>query len=201
MSTNSLITEAHTYLDGAFAAVEEKGGVVPEVKNLANLEAAVDSIKPIEWGILYTTDYPDGKEIVESDLEALSIDVGGNTSITMSFGIIYRNTITGFKFGNKVTTIPSYFLNRAINLTFLPEIPVNVTTIGTAFLFDCRNFTGPINIKTLSTPSVSSLTLATESASAAIYSTGVTLTGEGASIWRETFGNHSKSYYRKLILG
>lgn len=50
MSTNSLITEAHTYLDGAFAAVEEKGGVVPEVKNLANLEAAVDSIKPIILG-------------------------------------------------------------------------------------------------------------------------------------------------------
>lgn len=47
MSTNSLITEVHEYLDDAFAAVEEKGGAVPEVKNLTNLEAAVDSINNI----------------------------------------------------------------------------------------------------------------------------------------------------------
>ncbi len=49
MSTNSIITEAYNDLTDAYNAVEEMGGTLPEQKNLANLEASVDSIGALAW--------------------------------------------------------------------------------------------------------------------------------------------------------
>lgn len=75
-----------------------------------------------------------------------------------------------------------------------------IEAVGGFFMYNCKNFVGPLVCSTPNAPSGSS-TLGTNDATAPMYATGVTLTGTYASTWKTALPDRDSSPYRKLIVG
>ena len=74
---------------------------------------------------------------------------------------------------------------------------------GTGFMRNCNAFTGPLvcNGPVSALIPTDNNTLSTTSSSAAMYTTGVTLTGPYAQAWKNALPDRTSSPYRKLIVG
>lgn len=72
---------------------------------------------------------------------------------------------------------------------------------GERFMHNCNNFTGPLVCNTSTKIPTDNYTLGTTSSSAAVYTTGVTLTGPYAAQWKAALPDRTSSPYRKLIIG
>lgn len=104
---------------------------------------------------------------------------------------------SGFLYGiwsyNRPITIPSGLENLG-----------NIANPGIQFMYNCRSFVGPLvcngPVSTSSIPNTND-TLSTTSASATMYTTGVTLTGPYATQWKAALPDRTSSPYRKLIIG
>lgn len=84
----------------------------------------------------------------------------------------------------------------------------NTAPIGGQFFYNCYNFTGPLvcnisptNLGYGSTTSYKNQILGTSNATAAMYTTGVTLTGTYALDWKNALPDRTSSPFRKLIVG
>lgn len=108
-----------------------------------------------------------------------------------------NHTIT---LGSKITELGTNFMQDCRGFTQNFTVPSNITTIGTGFMRGCNNFTGNLVCATSTHPSDNNA-LSTTSATAAMYTTGVTLTGTYASDWKTALADRDSSPYRKLILG
>ncbi|MBO7731571.1 MAG: leucine-rich repeat protein [Methanobrevibacter sp.] len=78
------------------------------------------------------------------------------------------------------------------------------SVIGNYFMQNCNNFTGPLvcNSPSVSTKILqSNNVLSTETSTAPMYTTGVTLTGPYAQVWKDALSDRTSSPYRKLIVG
>lgn len=91
-------------------------------------------------------------------------------------------------------TIPSGLLSS----NFLTKNP------GERFMHKCNSFVGPLvcnaPVDSSKIPT-DNYALATTSATAAVYTTGVTLTGPYAAQWKAALPDRTSSPYRKLIVG
>lgn len=110
-----------------------------------------------------------------------------NQSITLpssltSYGSRFMQNCTSF---NKPLTLPS---------------SITANTNG-AFLSGATSFVGPLNIQTTVKPFGDTASLSTSDADSHLYKRGVTLTGPGAQVWKNTLPDSTTSPYRKLILG
>lgn len=72
---------------------------------------------------------------------------------------------------------------------------------GERFMHNCNNFVGPLVCNTSTKIPSDTYTLGTTNASAAMYITGVTLTGPYAAQWKAALPDRTSSPYRKLIVG
>ncbi len=123
---NNTINKISPLLTSIYNKIEEKGGTIPENKNIHNLGAAIRTIsttppEPIEdWGTLYTTDYPEGFPITnEAQYKALAPEGGFlNTTDTITLGdkTITVGSIIEYDFGEKCTQIPDWFMSGCVNL-------------------------------------------------------------------------------------
>lgn len=75
------------------------------------------------------------------------------------------------------------------------------TNPGSGFMRECRTFIGPLVCNSPYPPTNDNYTLSTTSSSAALYTTGVTLTGPYAQAWKDALPDRTSSPYRKLIVG
>lgn len=104
--------------------------------------------------------------------------------------------------GSKITELGTNFMQecRAFAQNF--TVPSTITTLGTGFMRNCNNFTGNLVCNSSVHPlSGDNYALSTTSATATMYTTGVTLTGTYASEWKNALADRDSSPYRKLILG
>lgn len=74
---------------------------------------------------------------------------------------------------------------------------------SSGFMRNCQEFTGPLvcNGPVSAIIPTDNNTLSTTSSSAAMYTTGVTLTGTYAQAWKNALSDRTSSPYRKLIVG
>ena len=99
-----------------------------------------------------------------------------------------------------VKTIGNDFMNgcRAFNQNI--TIPSTVTTISYAqFMFNCNAMTSTVTVNTSFTPSSNNYAMATQSSSAACYTTGIKVGGTNGAAWRTAWPNKTSVPYRKLI--
>lgn len=103
----------------------------------------------------------------------------------------------------EITIIPSNFMSGCTAFAKTLTVPATVTTVDTNFMYNCDNVTSLI----VNAPSANSglktsnNTLATQTSTAPMYATGITLTGAQATRWKNRFADRTSSPYRKLILG
>lgn len=101
----------------------------------------------------------------------------------------------------RLTRIGDYFMRGATSFQHPFTIPDTVTSVGTYFMYNCNNFTGPLNVGKASGGTGGNQYLATQTATAPMYTEGVTLVGENAEAWMMMLPNRDSSPYRKLING
>lgn len=149
---NNTIESIVSPLTAVYNKIEEKGGEIPAEKNMKNLGAAIRSIPDTpptptsNWGILYTSDHPEGIELqTEADWLELAA-FGGTNAFTINGKSIPITEVTGFEFGSQPTTIKAWFLHRCSNLTYLGQIPSSITSIDYDFLVGCSSFNMPISL-------------------------------------------------------
>lgn len=101
--------------------------------------------------------------------------------------------------------IDSSFMSGCGTFNQSLTLPSKLEYCGSSFMRNCSNFTGTL---VCNGPTASSIiptdnnSLATFSASAAMYTTGVTLTGPYAEAWKNALPDRTTgSPYRKLIVG
>lgn len=83
-----------------------------------------------DWGTIYTTEYPEGIKLTsQQEYAELGSVFPPYGDYTVGGNSIPRSTITGFKFGEKCTYVPNYFLDSCNNLTTLTRMDIP-TTIG-----------------------------------------------------------------------
>ena len=102
---------------------------------------------------------------------------------------------------NTLTTIGSHFMETCSAYEQNMNIPSSITSIGGYFMYQCNKFTGSLACESKTGISTESHVLATNNSTAAIYTTGITLTGTYAAEWKTTFPDHDSTPYRKLIIG
>ena len=110
---------------------------------------------------------------------------------------------------DSLRAIDGNFLYGCTNFAQSLTIPAGLENLGSApnpgtgFMRNCNAFTGPLvcNGPVSATIPVDNNTLSTTSSSAAIYTTGVTLTGPYAQAWKDALPDRASSPYRKLIVG
>lgn len=102
---------------------------------------------------------------------------------------------------NTLTTIGSHFMETCSAYEQNMNIPSSITSIGGYFMYKCNKFTGSLACESKTGISTESHVLATNSPSAVMYTTGITLTGTYANDWKTTFPDHDSTPYRKLITG
>lgn len=111
--------------------------------------------------------------------------------------------------GNNVLTLSTYFMYGCTSFAQPLTIPASIAkyysshfAIGNYFMQNCNNFTGPL---TWNCPAdritANKYNLATSSSSAAMYTTGVTITGTYAQDLKNLLADSDSSPYRKLIVG
>lgn len=99
-----------------------------------------------------------------------------------------------------VKTIGNDFMSgcRAFNQDL--TIPSTVTTISYAnFMFNCNAMTSTVTVNTGFTPSSNNYAMATQTATAACYTTGIKVGGTNGAAWRTAWPNKTTSPYRKLL--
>lgn len=99
-----------------------------------------------------------------------------------------------------VTTIQSAFMQKCTSFTQTLTIPSTIISIGTLFMYNCDNFTSLVCNGGTALAN-SNQTLATQTNTAPMYVTGVTLTGTYATNWKNKYADRTSTPYRKLILG
>lgn len=99
-----------------------------------------------------------------------------------------------------IQRIGNSFMEGCSSFSQSLTIPSGVTSVGTRFMYNCNNFTGTLTCESGSGLSTSNQTLATQTNSAPMYATGVTLAGSNASDWKTKFADRTSSPYRKLIV-
>lgn len=126
----------------------------------------------------------------------------GDKLTTIGNNFLYRNTDNQpIILPASLTTIGSDFMFYCRNFTHPLTIPDAVTSVGNIFMSECNNFTGPLNVGRSSGISSHNSTLATNLYSAPMFAQGVTLTGENAQIWKDTLPDRTNNTpYRKLIV-
>ena len=136
-----------------------------------------------------------------------------NTRINSKITISKVKTIgTNFLYGctrfdtaltlpNTLTTIGQHFMDGCTVYAKSMNIPASVTSVGTYFMYKCNKFTGSLACESKTGISADTHTLSTNSSSADMYTTGITLTGTYADDWATTFPNRTSSPYRNLITG
>lgn len=157
------------------------------------------------WGTLTYEDA--GVEIeyvlkTESDYHKLSFGTSRPDMITFSDGtMVDTDDILRFEFSSLPTAIRAGFLSECENLVGPMTIPSNITSIKDLFLTNSGKFTGPLTVETSAYPG--SASLATQTVSDPMYTTGVTLLGTYAATWKRNLPDRSSPIlgYRKLILG
>lgn len=100
--------------------------------------------------------------------------------------------------------IDSSFMSGCSTFNQSFTLPSKLEYCGTSFMRNCNNFTGTLVCNGPTTSSIiptDNNSLATSSASAAMYTTGVTLTGPYAQNWKDALPDRTSSSYRKLIVG
>lgn len=102
-------------------------------------------------------------------------------------------------FRGNPTSIGGQFMRGCTAYAQPLTIPDSITSIGDYFLFDNESFTGPLNVGKASGVYSSNYMLSTSTASAPMYTEGVTLTGENAQAWKDQLPDRT-SPYRKLIV-
>lgn len=226
------ISSCYAHVSDAYDKLEEMGATMPEHKNIENLEPTLRSLFPTpvnEWGKLYTTEYPNGVLLTEDDyifgLPSPS-NASPTTQLSFSFGNVALNTITGFEFGSLPDYIDSFFLSPCPNLTYLGEIPANITRIATFFLrgassfvqpltipstitsirygfmLDCSAYTGPLTVECPGSVIQADYSLASSSTTAPMYVQGIKIEGSEASSWKAQLPNGSydgNTIFRKLV--
>lgn len=113
-------------------AIRNSGVDMPEDAKFSEYGDYIRQIGMTDWGVLYTTTYPNGKELTEADYLALG---GTSGEYELSFGTVASSEITGFDFGKKPTTTPIFFLYNCQNINRNITIPRNITSIGDFFLY------------------------------------------------------------------
>lgn len=131
-------------------SIINKGVEVPEeakIEDYPDYIAQIQSApKLTDWGKLYTTEYPDGKELTETDWNNLATVGDESKVISLSFGNIVKSSITRFEFGSQPTSIGDYFGYYWVNLASISDIPDNITSIGKYFMNFCSSFNQPLVI-------------------------------------------------------
>lgn len=102
---------------------------------------------------------------------------------------------------NTLITIGQHFMDGCSVYAKSMNIPASVTSVGTYFMYMCDKFTGSLACESKTGISADTRTLSTNSNSADMYTTGITLTGTYADDWASTFPNRTSSPYRNLITG
>lgn len=120
----------------------------------------------------------------------------------------FNSTVT---INDSCKRIGTYFMYSCTSFAQSFSIPSGLEKVGNAqsnpggnFMYNCNNFVGPLvcNGPVENDALVSNnTTLTTNSSSAPLYTTGVTLTGAYAQKWKSAYGDRSSSPYRKLIVG
>lgn len=113
-------------------AIAEKGVEMPADTPFSEYGDYIRQIGMADWGILYTTEYPEGKELTEADYLALG-DFNPD-GYDLSFDFVANKEILGIDFGKKPTSIPDYFLRSCPKINRPIYIPTNIKTIGDWFL-------------------------------------------------------------------
>lgn len=108
-----------------------------------------------------------------------------------------------FVFPSSLAYITNYFFYGLTSFSQPLTLPDGLSYSGNSFMFRCDNFTGPLNVGTSKYTGASgpSNVLSTDHASTPMCTTGVTITGENASLWISKLPDRTSSPYRKLILG
>lgn len=87
----------------------------------------------------------------------------------------------------------------------LKMLPSGIPNPNRYFMYDCKNFVGPLacNCPSTSLPlsTQANEMLATTDSSGPMYTTGITLTGTYANDWKTALPDSTSSPYRKLIVG
>lgn len=117
-----------------------------------------------------------------------------NSTITLNDGLLMIGSrfMYGCSSFTQPFTVPSGLIDDSSIVSYNP---------GTYFMYNCNNFTGPLVCNTSTKIPTDNYTLGTTSSSAAIYTTGVTLTGPYAAQWKAALPDRTSSPYRKLIIG
>lgn len=104
---------------------------------------------------------------------------------------------------NSVTWIGRGFLQYCDSFAQSVTLPSALATVEMDFLYRSDNFVGPLVCNGPSSDSgISSSTtmLSTRSNTAPMYTTGVTLTGPYASVWKNRLPDRTSAPYRKLVV-
>lgn len=103
----------------------------------------------------------------------------------------------------RVASIGKMFLRSCSSFSIPFTLPSTLTSIGGGFMRDCTNFTGPLNVGQALPPNsaaeASEPSLAATSGAVPMYTTGVTLMGDYAELWKTSLPDRT-SPYRKLIV-
>ena len=126
----------------------------------------------------------------------------------LASSVNFNSTVT---INDSCKRIGTYFMYFCVIFAQSFSIPSGLEKVGNAqsnpganFMHNCNNFVGPLvcNGPVENDALVSNNTaLTTNSASAPLYTTGVTLTGAYAQKWKSAYGDLSSDPYRKLIVG
>lgn len=101
---------------------------------------------------------------------------------------------------NSVKSIGNNFMNgcRAFNQNI--TIPSTITSMSySQFMFNCNAMTSTVTVNTSLTPTSNNYAMATQSSSAACYTTGIKVGGTNGAAWRTAWPNRTSVPYRKLI--
>lgn len=104
---------------------------------------------------------------------------------------------------SRLTYIGQYFMSGCTSFAKKLVIPSGLTYVDLGFMFNCDSLT-QLEVNSPTTGSkikTSSNTLSTQTSTAPMYVTGITLTGAAANTYKNRFANSTSSPYRKLILG
>ena len=126
---------------------------------------------------------------------------------TVSIGDCFLNSCSSFNNNlklSKLEKIGGNFMQLASSFAQQLTLPSTLTTVGSNFMYRCNNFVGPLVCNAPSSDSglySNNYSLGSNSSSAKCYTTGITLTGTYASVWKNRYPDRTSQPYRKLILG
>ena len=103
-------------------------------------------------------------------------------------------------FQNLHGSIGDSFMNGSRRFEGTVTLLSTITSVGASFMRNCYNFTGNLVCNCQAHPTDNG-SLSTNSSTALMYTTGITLTGTYANDWKTGLPDRTSSPYRKLIVG